>query len=187
MARNRQKESDAVDEEVFVHKASMDAAAVDEAVGGQRARGRRAQTEQAAAKLDWYSDAVAGTRHVVDSVLDMQQQWLKTASMGSETMAQELQELQAAKDPVEFLSAQLSVANQQMEILSKQVSAVLQQLYDAQLMWLGQWDEKSEEPVSTQSAQQSGRTALDALGQLQDGWLQMGRNWIDTLSPKVHH
>lgn len=131
---------------------------------------------------DWVNGPLAAPKKAVDSLLEMQCQWLKTASMGNETLAMELKELQQARDPVQFMSAQFSLANQQMEIVSRQVSAVMQQLYDAQLMWLGQWDDKSEAAQAAQSPENPAPTALDAMGRMQDDWLKATQNWIDSVN-----
>lgn len=130
---------------------------------------------------DWLSGSLANPKAAVDSVLEMQRQLLKTASMGSETLAMELKELQDAKDPMEFVSAQISLANQQLEILARQVSAVLQQIYDAQLLWMGQWSDKSADKKSAPSSAQQNNPALSALTKVQDDWLKISQSWIDSI------
>lgn len=139
--------------------------------------------DQDAGSQDWFNGALAAPKKAVDSLLEMHCQWLKTAAQGNETLAAELKELQQARDPVQFMSAQFAVANQQMEVLTRQVSAVMQQLYDAQLMWLGQWDEKSEEVQAAMTPQNPSQSVLNALGRAQDDWLKVTQSWIDTIHP----
>lgn len=83
---------------------------------------------------DWFNGSISAPKKAVDFFLEMQRQWLKTASMGSETLALELEDLQKAKDPVQFVSAQCSLASHQMEVLAQQLAAAMQQIYDAQLL-----------------------------------------------------
>lgn len=135
---------------------------------------------------DWLSGTLAVPKRAVDSLLEMQRQWLKTASMGNETLALELKELQDAKDPVQFASAQISVAHQQLETCTRQVAAILQQIYDTQLLWMGQWDEKSEGAPAAQSPAQASQSALSALGRVQDEWLKVTQNWIDSINSASH-
>lgn len=131
---------------------------------------------------DWLKAPMTDPKKAVDTMLEMQRQWLKTASTSSETLAMELKELQQAKDPAEFVSAQVALANQQLEILARQVAAVMQQIYDAQLMWLGQWDEKAAAMQSASSAEESASTAFSALTKMQDDWLKMTQSWIDSIN-----
>lgn len=147
---------------------------------GQAQQG--ASNGSALASLDWLQNAMSGTQRTVDTMLQLQQQWIQNATQGSETLAEEIKELQQAKDPAELLAAQVALANQQMEMLSSQFSSLLQQIYDAQLLWLGQWDEKSEsaEPNPSQAAQSN--AVLSAWGKAQDDWLKMTRSWIDSVN-----
>jgi hypothetical protein len=135
---------------------------------------------------DWMKGALVPPKKALDSLLEIQCQLLKTASAGSETLASELKELQQAKDPMQFMSAQMSVANQQMEAFTSQVASVMQQLYDAQLLWLGQWDHKAEElqlsAAQSQGPAQQGPSALSALGRMQDEWLKATQSWVDSIN-----
>lgn len=130
---------------------------------------------------DWVTGPLTAPKQAVDSLLEMQCQWLKTASMGSETLAIELKELQQAKDPMQFMVAQFSLANQQLEIVTRQLAAAMQQLYDAQLLWLGQFDSRSEELRAKPALDNPGQSVLEALGKVQDDWLKVTQNWIDTI------
>lgn len=140
---------------------------------------------QATAK-DWINDSMAAPKHTVESLLEMQRQWLKTASEGSETLAQDIQGLQQARDPVQLLSAQIALVNQQIETLSRQAAAVMQQIYDAQLMWLGQWDEKTQAQQATHAASEQGRSAMQAIAEVQDEWLKATRRWIDSIQAQAN-
>jgi hypothetical protein len=135
---------------------------------------------------DWLHVPLAAPKQAIDSLLEMQRQWLKTTSMGSETLALELKELQRAKDPVEFASAQFTLVQQQLEILTRQVAAFMQQIYDAQLLWIGQFDEKSGETPGTQSPAQQIQSALHALGRVQDEWLNVTQTWIERINSGSH-
>ncbi len=132
-----------------------------------------------AAPPDWVTDPMGGTRQTLDALMQLHQQWLESASMGGETLAQEIKELQQAKDPAQFISAQLAIVNQQLELCTRQVAALLQQVYDAQLLWLGQWDSKADE---ARSAADHSRSAFSALGRMQDEWLKVTQNWIDSVN-----
>ncbi|RFO96051.1 hypothetical protein DIC66_15135 [Rhodoferax lacus] len=131
---------------------------------------------------DWFNGSLSAPKKAVDFFLEMQRQWLKTASMGSETLALELEDLQKAKDPVQFVAAQCSLANHQMEVLAQQLAAVMQQIYDAQLLWIGQWDEKREEQPPSAAPSEQGQSALGMLGKVQDEWLTLTRNWMDSIN-----
>lgn len=137
----------------------------------------------------WIHGQLAAPKKVVDSLLDMQRQWLKTASMGNETLSLELKELQEAKDPMQFASVQIALVSQQLEICTRQVAAVVQQIYDAQLLWMGQWDDKRSETPATPSLEQANQSALSALGRMQDEWLKVTQNWIDSVNSasRAHH
>lgn len=77
---------------------------------------------------DWLEDAVSDMQHAIDALLQMHRQWLEsTASLGAEVPT--------------------------LELLSQQTSGLLQQIYDAQLMWLAQ-----------------------------DEWLKITCRWIDSVS-----
>ena len=134
------------------------------------------------AGLDWLQNAASGMQRTLDTLLQMQQQWIRNATQGSETLAQEIKELQQAKDPAELLSAQVALANQQVEMLSSQFAALLQQIYDVQLLWLGQWDEKSGESERQPSQAARNNAALSAWGKAQDDWLKMTRSWIESVN-----
>jgi len=131
---------------------------------------------------DWFNGSLSTPKKAVDFFLEMQRQWLKTASMGSETLALELEDLQKAKDPVQFVAAQCALANHQMEVLAQQLAAVMQQIYDAQLLWIGQWDEKREEPPPSAAPSEQDQPALGMLGKVQDEWLTLTRNWMDSIN-----
>ena len=138
---------------------------------------------------DWLNSPLAVPKQAVDALLEMQRQWLKTASMGSETLALELQELQQARDPVELVSAQFALANQKLEVLTRQLAAVMQQIYDAQLLWIGQWDHQAEAAPSapnTASAAQQTQATLQAMGRVQDDWLRTTQSWIDSMNAGRH-
>lgn len=153
------------------------------AQGGAAAQGNgHAAGDHPFGTQDWLTGSLATPKKAVDSLLEIQRHWLRTASLGSETLALELKELQQAKDPAEFVSAQFSLAHQQLEIFSSQVASLMQQLYDAQLLWIGQWDEKSEEPAAALASTQPTQQALGALGRVQDEWLKVTQSWIDSLS-----
>ena len=151
--------------------------------GSTAAQGNgHATSEHPFGSQDWLNGSLAVPKKAVDSLLEIQRHWLSTASLGTETLALELKELQQAKDPVEFVSAQFSLANQQLEIFTSQVASLMQQLYDAQLLWIGQWDEKSEAATATPASAQPTQQALGALGRVQDEWLKVTQSWIDSLS-----
>jgi hypothetical protein len=134
----------------------------------------------------WFDGTLVAPKMVLDSLLEMQRQWLKTACLGNEALSLELKELQEAKDPMQFVSTQISLANQQLEICTRQVTAILQQLYDAQLLWMGQWDDKGDALPSLEQANQS---ALSAMGRVHDEWLKVTQNWIESanFAGRVHH
>lgn len=134
----------------------------------------------------WMDGPLAAPKMVVDSLLEMQRQWLKTASMGNETLSLELKELQEAKDPMQFASTQIALVSQQLEICTRQVAAVLQQIYDAQLLWMGQWDDKRTATPAAPSLEQANQSALSALGRMQDEWLKVTQNWIDSVNSASH-
>lgn len=136
----------------------------------------------AGAVPEWFNGSLATPKKAMDALLEMQCQWLKNASTSGESLVQELKELQQARDPVQLASAQFTLANQQFEAFTREVSAVMQQIYDAQLLWLGQWDEKSGDAPRPSAAAQENQSALRALGQVQDEWLKVTRSWIDSIN-----
>ena len=147
---------------------------------------------------DWFNGSLAVPKKAVDSLLEMQCQCLKSACEGGEILVRDLKELQQARDLTELASAQFTLANQQVEAMTRQAASVMQQIYDTQLLWLGQWDEKSEGYPGASfgkssgaysgaySGAQQGQSALSALGQMQDEWLKVTRGWIDSMNAASH-
>ena len=132
--------------------------------------------------LDWLQNAAVGLQRSMDTMLQLQQQCIKTATQSSETLAEDLKELQQAKDPAELLSAQAALASQQLELLSGHFSSMLQQIYEAQLLWLGQFDEKQQSEGRQPSRASDNNALLVAWGKAQDDWLKLTRSWIDSIN-----
>ena len=135
---------------------------------------------------DWLSGSLAVAKKTLDSLLETQCQCLKSASLGSDTLAQDLKELQQAKDPVEFLSAQFALVNRRLETFTRELATVMQNIYDAPLMWLGQWDEKAETSPQVATIGQPAQDTFGALGRARDAWLKTTQSWIDGVSAASH-
>lgn len=116
-----------------------------------------------------------------EGMLEMQQQWLRTASARAEDLSEQWKSLQRSGNPMEMLSAQCAIVNQQFETAGKQLLAVWQQMLDAQLQWMGQATDTQEAAPAAEAAPAVADSTLSALTRVQDEWLQAGRNWIDAM------
>jgi hypothetical protein len=150
------------------------------------ARGHRTAQQdlptEPASGMEWLQGAATRMQRAMDSMLQLHQQWIQGATQSSETLAEDLKGLQQARDPAELLQAHAALAGQQLELLSSQYSSMLQQIYDAHLLWLGQWDDKQHSTGWQPSDALRNNPLLSAWGKAQDDWLQLTRSWIDSVN-----
>ena len=59
----------------------------------------------------------------------------------------------------------------------------MQQLFDTQLLWFGQMDEKTPTPAVGKSNPAWDTTALSLWGKAHDDWLAMTQRWIASADP----
>lgn len=96
----------------------------------------------------------------------------------SRTLAQCSRDLDLARDPEQFMALPAQMVNHHLEQTSHQLGQAMQGLFEAQTQWAEQWRRE----VADQARQTAGPAAI---GQLQDQWLAMTRQWVDALGAAV--
>ena len=139
--------------------------------------------ESIAAARDWINGSLAAAQQAANWMDQFQRLSVQAASSITESLAASLNEVEQAKDPVQLVSVQSSLVNRQLEELAQQLAAAMQQLFDTQLLWFGQMDEKTPTPAVGKSNPAWDTTALSLWGKAHDDWLAMTQRWIASADP----
>lgn len=114
-------------------------------------------------------------------MLQLQHLLVDTTPSWGESLASEMQKLQNAKNPWQLATTQYEAGSQQLDLYAKEVAAAVQQMYDSQLLWLGNWDKTVETAETLDRKASPENFVLATWGKAQDEWLQLTRKWIDSL------
>lgn len=108
----------------------------------------------------------------------------------SKALEQCSRDLEQARDPEQFMALPAQMVNHQFEHTSRQIVKALQDLYEAQSTWAEDWRKQVAEQVQQAgtlageiaSANGASQAASPAgIGQFQDQWLALTRQWIDAV------